>query len=243
LTVNVWLAIVIVPLRAAPVFAATVKPTEPLPVPLAPDVIVIHDALLPAFQVHVPAEAVTATAVPVPPAAAIDSLFGAIVNVQLGDGGGVGGVGGGGAGGAGAGGAGGCAASCCVSVCVWSAMVTVPVRDPPLLAAMRSAREPLPLPWAPDVIVIHDTLLFAAHVQPVNVDTLTLAVPALELTVWLSGAIAKRQGAASCMTRTWLSLTTISPSRIEGTVLAAARNATLPLPCPDVGETSEIQLG
>jgi hypothetical protein len=115
LTVNVWLAIVIVPLRAAPVFAATVKPTDPLPVPLAPEVTVIQDALLTAFQVHVLTDVVTAIGVPAPPAAATDALFGAIVNVHEGGAGGAGGDGGaggggaGGVGGAGAGGAGGCA--------------------------------------------------------------------------------------------------------------------------------------
>ena len=87
-------------------------------------------------------------------------------------------------------------------VYVRSAIVTVPERDPPLLAAMSNATEPLPLPCVPDVMVIHDALLFAVHVQPVNVDTATFAVPALGLTVWLSGAIAKVQGAASCITRT-----------------------------------------
>lgn len=122
-------------------------------------------------------------------------------------------------------------------------MVTVPVRDPPLFAAMRNATDPLPVPCAPDVMVIHDALLLAVHVQPLRVETAMLAAPALELTAWLSGAIAKRQGAASCITRTRLSLTTISPSRIEGTVFGATRNSTLPFPCPEVGDTSEIQLG
>jgi len=122
-------------------------------------------------------------------------------------------------------------------------MVTVPVRGPPVLAAMLSATEPLPLPCAPDVMVIHDALLLAVHVHPFNVDTATLALPALALTVWLSGASAKRHGAASCITRTRLSLTTISPSRVDGAGFGMARNDTLPLPCPDVGETSAIQLG
>ena len=39
-------ATVSVPVRAAPVFAATVKPTVPFPLPLAPEVIVIHDVVL-----------------------------------------------------------------------------------------------------------------------------------------------------------------------------------------------------
>ena len=121
-------------------------------------------------------------------------------------------------------------------------MVTVPVRELPLLAAIRSATDPDPLPCAPDVMVIHDALLFAVQVQPFSVDTATFAEPAAALTVWPSG-IVNRHGAASCITRTRLSLTTISPSRIEGTLFGAARNATLPLPCPEVGEMSEIHVG
>jgi hypothetical protein len=230
-TVNVWPAMVIVPVRTAAVFAATVKLTDPLPVPAAPAVIVIHDALLTAVHAHVP-PAVTVIAVPGPPASAIDSLAGAIVLVQLGA-----------VGGAGAGGIGGCDASCCVMVCVRSAMVTVPVRDGPLLASMRNATAPLPLPWAPDAIVIHDALLVAVHVQPFDADTATLAVTELELIVWASGASVTRQVAASCITRMRLSLTTISPSRIEGVGFGAARNATLPLPWPEVGEISVTQLG
>jgi hypothetical protein len=121
-------------------------------------------------------------------------------------------------------------------------MVTVPVREPPLLEAMRNATEPEPLPCAPDVMVIHDTLLLAVHMQPFSVETATLALPAPEPTDCPSG-IVNRQGAASCITRTRLSLTTISPSRMDGTLFGAARKATFPLPCPEVGEISEIQFG
>jgi hypothetical protein len=52
LTVNVCVAIVIVPARAVPVFAATLKPTVPLPVPEAPLVTVIHGAPLTAVHAH-----------------------------------------------------------------------------------------------------------------------------------------------------------------------------------------------
>ena len=78
MTVKVLPAIVIVPIRASPVFAATVKLTDPGPGPVAPTGIVIHDALLTAVHAHVP-PVVTAIVVPVPPAAPIDSLVGAIV--------------------------------------------------------------------------------------------------------------------------------------------------------------------
>jgi len=69
---------VIVPVRAGPGFATTVKLTDPGPVPLAPAVIVIHvGALLTAVHAHVP-PAVTVIVVPAPPAGANDSLVGAI---------------------------------------------------------------------------------------------------------------------------------------------------------------------
>jgi hypothetical protein len=59
-TVNPCPAIVSVPFRAAPVFAATLKPTDPLPLPDAPDVTVMNPALLAAVHVH-PLAVVTVT--------------------------------------------------------------------------------------------------------------------------------------------------------------------------------------
>lgn len=122
-----------------------------------------------------------------------------------------------------------------------SAIVTVPVLGGPAFAATRNATVPLPSPLADDVIVIQSALLRAVHVHPVAVATVTLALPALAETVWLSGAMVNRQGAASCTTRTRLSLMTISPSRIAGAGFAPARNSTLPLPWPEVGDRSVIQ--
>jgi hypothetical protein len=52
LMVTVWPAIVSVPVRAAPVLAEALNPTEPLPLPLEPDVIDSHAALLTAVHVH-----------------------------------------------------------------------------------------------------------------------------------------------------------------------------------------------
>ena len=75
-TVYVWPAIVAVPVRCAPVFAATVTPTAPLPEPVAPEVIVIHGALLAAVHVQ-PAVVVTMT-VPDDPALDGVSLIGDI---------------------------------------------------------------------------------------------------------------------------------------------------------------------
>jgi hypothetical protein len=71
-TVNAFPAIVRVAVRdPLAVLAATVNAVVPLPVPLAPLVMVIQDTGLVAVQSPQPALAVTA-ALPVPPAAAID---------------------------------------------------------------------------------------------------------------------------------------------------------------------------
>ena len=72
---TVWLAIVSVPERAAPLFAATPIATVPLPVPLAPDAIEIHETLLVAVHAHV-ADVVTDTEVAVEPVAAIGIVEG-----------------------------------------------------------------------------------------------------------------------------------------------------------------------
>jgi hypothetical protein len=60
-TVNVCPAIVSVPLRAAPVFAAIAKATVPLPVPAAPLLTVSHATFAVAVHAQVALEAVTAT--------------------------------------------------------------------------------------------------------------------------------------------------------------------------------------
>ena len=67
-TVNVCPATVMVPLRPAPRFGGTANATDPLPVPDALEVTVIHRALEAAVHGHVP-PVVTATD-PVPPATA-----------------------------------------------------------------------------------------------------------------------------------------------------------------------------
>jgi len=61
--------IVIEPFRVEPALGATVYVTIPFPVPLAPEVTVIHELLLVAVHAH-PVPQVTLTMRPVPPAAA-----------------------------------------------------------------------------------------------------------------------------------------------------------------------------
>jgi hypothetical protein len=68
LTKKVWPAMVMVLVRAAPLLAATLKLTAPLPLPAAPLVTVIQGALLTAVQAQ-PVPAVTAIGVPAPPLA------------------------------------------------------------------------------------------------------------------------------------------------------------------------------
>ena len=80
------------------------------------------------------------------------------------------------------------------------------------------------------------------HEQALTVDTATSRVPPLASMLRLPGRSSNRQGAACCETRTRLSLTTISPSRIEGRGLGATRNSTVLVPCPDVGDRPESQL-
>jgi len=142
--VIVWFATVNVPVRAAPVFAAAVIETVPLPVPLAPAVIDSHDALLVAVQVH-PAAAVIVTGPVAPPPATTDRVVGFTEYEQL--------------------------FAPCVIVTVWPAIVSVPVRAGPLLAATAIVMLPFPVPLAPEAIEIHETLLCAVHAHPADAVT------------------------------------------------------------------------
>ena len=75
LTVNVWPAVVMRPLRAVPEFAATENCTVPEPAPLAPDVMLIHMTFAVAVHPHEPL-AVTPNE-PDPPAAGTVAFGGA----------------------------------------------------------------------------------------------------------------------------------------------------------------------
>ena len=162
-TVNVWPAIVIVPVRLDVVgFAVTLYATWPLPLPLAPPVRVIHEALLLAVHAH-PEPAVTPT---VAEPAADPSVAPTDESVKVHD------------------------AASCVTVKVRPAIVTVPVRGLVLvLAAIEYPTLPLPLPEPPDVIVIHDALLVAVHAHPVIPVTATEPVVAAAETVVAPGEI------------------------------------------------------
>lgn len=129
-----------VPLRCAPVvLAAMEKVTVPFPVPLAPEVIVIQFALLTAAQGQIPLEAFTFTLFVVAAAFTVvllaDSEYEQTTLAWL-------------------------------TVYVRPAIVSVPLRGVRLLfASIEKLTLPLPVPPAPDVMVIQLTLLTAVQGQ------------------------------------------------------------------------------
>lgn len=229
--VKVLPAIAIVPVRAAPVFAAALKRTDPLPLPLAPAVTVIHAAFDTAVHAQ-PGPAVTAI-VPVPPAAGTDASVAPMENVHVGAGAGLGDGGGGGAGagaggtGSGAGtgtaGGGGAGAAAWLMATGCPAIVAVPERSPPPFAATRRVTEPLLVPLARPSIVIHAAWLSAVQAQPVSVSIVTATVVPPAGAETLAGATRYRHGAASCTMAISVLLTSTMPRRCTASALGATR--------------------
>lgn len=200
-------------MRAGPVLAETVNVTEPLPLPVDPDAMAIHETLPAAVQLQ-PALVETAMGVPAPAPATMDWLVGLIEYVQV---------------------------AACVTVNVWPAMVSVPFRAAPELAATLKLTFPGPVPLAPEVTVIHGALLDADHAHPDVVDMLTcVPAPPAAATDWLVGLIEKEHVGATWFVAwftviVWLAIES-EPTRAIS-VLAATENVTLPLPLPLVPET------
>jgi hypothetical protein len=165
---------VIVPVRdEVDVLAATVNATVPLPLKDAPLVTVIQAALLVADQAQ-PLVVVTAI-VELSPLAGEFRLTGEIENVQ--------------------------GAPAWVTVKVWPATVSVPVRDEvDVLAATVNATVPLPLPEAPLVTVIHAALLVAVQAQPLVVVTATVELSPAAGEFQLAGAMEKVHGTPDWVT-------------------------------------------
>jgi len=150
-----------VPLRAEPLFAATENATDPLPLPDAPELMLIHDALDEAFHEQ-PFEVFTLTD-PFPPPAPTSCELADSEKEQL-------------------------APSCCtVNVC--PATISVPLRAAPLFAAALNVIDPLPPPDAALVIVNQFALFDAVQPQPLPAVTFTVPVPPPAGTFWLAGAI------------------------------------------------------
>jgi hypothetical protein len=159
-TVSVWPPIVTDPLRAAPLFAATAICTVPFAAPDAPAVMVIHASVVEAVQAQ-PAPAVTAIS-NVPPGACESTAVGKIEKVH--------------------------GAALCVTVNVWPAIVAVPVRAAPVLAATFSVTALPPVP-EPLTMVIQAALLADAQPQDAPVETVTVEVPPADGIVALAGLI------------------------------------------------------
>src|SRR5919198_3075895 len=159
--VNVWLAIVAVAVRAPAGLGAMLMEIVPFPVPDSPLVIVSDGSLLTAVHEH-QLPVVTLT-IAVPPPDGIAWVAGEMEKLHP--------------------------AAACVTVKVWSAIVTVPVRSPAAFAAIETAIVPLPHPDAPAVIVIHGAfdVVVQLHVLPLAIATLTTA-PFAD-TSWLAGEI------------------------------------------------------
>jgi hypothetical protein len=146
-SVTLWPATVTEPDRPGPVSPAIESVTVPEPLPLAPDVIVIHGCALDA--VHAQPEAAVTFTVRVPPAGSMVCVKGATSNEQPGD---------------------------CVTVTNVPAMVSVPVRDGPEVGATVNVTVAGPVPAAAPT-VIHSALLAAVHGQPAPLVTVTTCDP------------------------------------------------------------------
>jgi hypothetical protein len=140
---------------------STAMLTGPLPVPDAPLVTAIHGAFEVAIHAH-PAPDDTVT-VPLPPPDWKSSDGGAMANVQ---------------------GAGPCAI---VKVC--PAIVAVPVLAAPPFCATARRTGPVPLPEAPDSIVIQGAWLAETHAHEAPAVTVTIDVPPAADIASLAGAI------------------------------------------------------
>jgi hypothetical protein len=115
-----------------------------LPLPLAPPMTVIQEALLVAVHVQ-PLATVTGTVPLKVPATAVPDI-GEIVATQ--------------------------GVPACVTVNVLPPIVRIPLRGVlPEFAATLYVTVPLPVPAAPALIVIQETLLVAVHAQPVPAET------------------------------------------------------------------------
>ena len=160
------------------VLAATVKPSDPFPLPLAAVVSVIQLTVLLAVHGH-PAVAVMPTD-PGPPAAAIDADEGWSVIAHETGGGGV-------------------AGAACEIVIATPPAVTVPMRAAPGLAVTVKLILPLPDPDNGDG-VIHPTLLATVQLQPEGAATVMLPLPPDDENWFVLTLTATSHGAGSCRT-------------------------------------------
>jgi hypothetical protein len=195
-----------VPTRlAVPALAATEYATDPAPLPLEPDVIVIQETLLAAVHEH--PDGVETPTVPAVAFSETDALAGEIDVVQ--------------------------GAPCCVTVTVCPAIVTVPVREALLaFAVIASETVPFPDPVEPPVMVIQDAELEAVHAQPEPAVTSTVPVDAGDSTERLVVESVKAHTGAACVTVNVRPPTVIVAVRAAAVVFASALYAMVASPLP-----------
>lgn len=117
-----------------------------------------------------------------------------------------------------------------------------PFRSPPWFGAAMKAITALPVPLVGAANEIQAASVVAVHTQSTSFAVrVTVDSPPLVAIICVAGDNVKRHG-ARCDTRACSLLTTIVASRTDAPSLAAARNETVPLPCPDVGDNPVIQL-
>jgi hypothetical protein len=141
-------------------FAAAVNWTLPGPLPLAPEVMVIHASPVVADQAQPPAVLIANE--PDPPAPATVWLGGAIENVQP---------------------------PACVTVKACEAIITVPRRSPPGLGAIATLTVPLPEPLLAPEKLIQLSVAEAFHEHPAAAVIATGMVSPPLATFLLPGAI------------------------------------------------------
>jgi len=120
--------------------------------------------------------------------------------------------------------------------------VIAPVRSAPGFGGTVKVMTPAPVPLVGAVNEIHSASVVTVHAQSTSVVvTVIVDAPPLVAMVCVAGDSVYRHG-ARCDTRACSLLMRIVPSRTDVPSFAAARNATLPFPCPEVGDSPKSQL-
>ena len=120
-------------------------------------------------------------------------------------------------------------------------MLIAPPRSAPLFGATVKLIEPPPEPLSDPAKEIQFTSADAVHPHSLGAAILTSPPPPLAGMLRDAGVRSNRHG-ARWETRTVLSLTAMTASRVADPSLGAARNDTVPLPWLEAGESPEIQL-
>lgn len=173
---------------------------------------VTHDGTPVTVQLHVPP--IESCRFPVPPAAVADTEPGVTVAPHP--------------------------APLWLTVTVWPAMVTVPVRDSDeMLAPAVTLAVPLPVPVAPADTRSHSVEADDVHVQPVPVVTATANVSPAAGEVRVVGATEYVQPVTGvCVTVSARPPMNRDPVRVNDHGLEAMLNATVPEPVPSVGDVT-----